>query len=110
MFKLEWVYMPTEGILMEKINIPGNIVAFLGPRITSYLSGLMIRIGQTAKPGSSSNISFAISNQGNQDVEIELGARIIHICFAEVKGDVGLYRGQWRDDRVVTTEGMEKQV
>ncbi len=97
------------GQTIERVNLPENIMAFFGPRITSYTSGLMIRIGQTAKPGSSSHINFAISNQGPCPVTIEMGARIIHVTFAELKGKSNLYRGQWRGDRV-TTKGLEKQV
>ncbi|MBT7903754.1 hypothetical protein HN587_07865 [Candidatus Woesearchaeota archaeon] len=97
------------GQTIEKINLPSNITAFFGPRITTYMNGLIVRIGLTAKPGSSSNINFAISNQGPVPVEIELGSRLIHVSFCKVDGLVNQYKGQWKGNRT-GTPGMEKQI
>ena len=52
---------------------------------------------------------FGIVNLGPSNVEIELGARIVHAMFFEVKGKTTLYRGQWQGGRV-TTRKKEKQV
>ena len=43
------------------------------------------------------------------DGVIELGARIVHILFYEVKAGGTLYRGQWQGGRV-TAAKKEKQV
>ena len=52
---------------------------------------------------------FGIINLGNCDIKIELGARVVHAMFFQVKGKTNLYRGQWQGGRV-TTKKKEKQV
>ena len=42
-------------------------------------------------------------------MEIELGARIVHILFYEINGSANEYRGQWKGGRV-SSDGLEKQV
>ncbi|MBI2036676.1 2'-deoxycytidine 5'-triphosphate deaminase, partial [Candidatus Microgenomates bacterium] len=93
---------------METVNMPENLTASITPRSTTYRSGLFIRTGNVP-PGYRGGLIFGLSNEGAATVVIELGARIVHIQFHEVKGGGNLYRGQWQGGRV-TAKRRERQV
>jgi deoxycytidine triphosphate deaminase len=52
---------------------------------------------------------MGIYNFRNSPFELEMGARVLHMMFFEVKGITSLYRGQWQGGRVATKK-KEKQV
>ena len=93
---------------IESLNLPQNLTANFKPRTTTFRSGLFLRSGNVA-PGYSGPVTFALKNEGPITVELEMGARIVHVQFEEVKGGGSLYRGQWQGGRVTTTK-KEKQV
>ena len=93
---------------VEKLNLPENLLALFTPRSTLYRSGVYILGGQTA-PGYQGELTTGIYNFRDEKFELEMGARVIHIMFFEVKGKSNLYRGQWQGGRV-TTKKKEKQV
>ena len=93
---------------IESVNMPDNLTANITPRSTTYRSGLMLRVGNVP-PGYCGGLTFGLKNAGPITVEIELGARIVHIQFSEVKGGGNMYRGQWQGGRVTATK-KEKQV
>lgn len=93
---------------METVNVPDNLVGILKPRSTLQRMGLFLRTTQIA-PGYCGELTFALKNEGPAMVHIEIGARIAHVLFAEVKGKTALYRGQWQGGRVTALEA-EKQV
>lgn len=93
---------------IESVNTPKNLTINFKPRTTTFRSGLFIRTGNVA-PGYCGKLTFAIKNEGPVTVEIEMGARIVHAQFEEVKGGGSMYRGQWQGGRV-TTGKREKQV
>ena len=93
---------------IESVNMPQNLTAHITPRSTTYRSGLFLRVGNVP-PGYSGGLNFGLKNEGLVTVEIELGARFVHILFDEVKGGGSLYRGQWQGGRV-TTSRKERQV
>ena len=93
---------------VEKLNMPNNLLAIFTPRSTLFRSGLYIFGGQTS-PGYSGGLTTGIYNFGEQEFELELGARVFHIMFFEIKGKTNLYRGQWQGGRV-TTKRKETQV
>lgn len=93
---------------IEEVNMPDNLTASITPRSTTYRSGLFIRTGNVP-PGYCGGLTFALKNEGPVAVTIEMGARIVHIQFHEVKGGGNTYRGQWQGGRVTTTK-KEKQV
>lgn len=102
---------PGESFLvttMEKVNLPIDITANMWLRSTLYRSGIILSGGNVA-PGYSGELSFLFFNAGAAKVKIELGARIVHILFYEVKGKTNTYRGQWQNGRV-TSKKKEKQV
>lgn len=93
---------------IEKLNMPENLLALFTPRSTLYRSGVYILGGQTA-PGYKGELTTGIYNFRDEEFELEMGARVMHIMFFEVKGETNLYRGQWQGGRV-TTKSKEKQV
>jgi deoxycytidine triphosphate deaminase len=93
---------------IEKVNTPDDILILFRPRTTVFRSGMMIFTGN-ASPGYCGELTFGIVNLGSVDVEIELGARVVHAMFYRVEGKTHLYRGQWQGGRV-TTKKKEKQV
>lgn len=93
---------------IESVNMPENLTASITPRSTTYRSGLYLRTGNVP-PGYCGGLTFGLKNEGPITVEIEMGARFVHIQFAEVKGKGNMYRGQWQGGRVTATK-KEKQV
>jgi len=93
---------------IEKLNLPENLLALFTPRSTLYRSGVYIFGGQTA-PGYRGELTTGIYNFRNEKFELEMGARVLHIMFFEVKGKSSLYRGQWQGGRI-TTKKKEKQI
>lgn len=93
---------------IETVNLPFNLTASITPRSTTYRSGLILRVGNVA-PGYKGGLTFGLFNAGSIPVTIELGARIVHIQFHEVKGGGSMYRGQWQGGRVSALK-REKQV
>lgn len=93
---------------IEKVNMPENLTASITPRSTTYRSGLFIRVGNVP-PGYQGELTFGFKNEGPVPVTMEMGARIVHIQFHEVKGGGSMYRGQWQGGRV-TTKRRERQV
>lgn len=93
---------------METVNMPKNLTASITPRSTTYRSGLFIRCGNVP-PGYSGGLIFGLKNEGPVPVTIEMGSRIVHIQFHQVKGGGSMYRGQWQGGRI-TTKKKETQV
>lgn len=97
---------PGESYLVttrEKVNLPQNLTANLWLRSTLYRSGIILSGGNVA-PGYCGELSFLFYNAGQAEMEIELGARIVHIMFFEVSGQTNEYRGQWKGGRVSTSK------
>jgi len=106
-----FIFRPGVYYLMktiEKVNTPEDISILFRPRSTLFRSGMAIFTG-VASPGYRGELTFGITNLGNSNIKIDLGARVAHAMFYEVKGKTNLYRGQWRGGRV-TTKQKEKQV
>lgn len=93
---------------IESVNMPQNLTASITPRSTTYRCGLFIRTGNVP-PGYCGGLIFGLKNEGPITVEIEMGARFVHIQFSEVKGGGNMYRGQWQGGRV-TAKRRERQV
>ncbi len=93
---------------IEKVNTPQDVLILFTPRTTIFRSGMMI-FTATCSPGYCGELTFAITNLGSCEAEVELGARVVHAMFFQVKGKTNLYRGQWQGGRV-TTSKKEKQI
>ncbi|MBU2632576.1 hypothetical protein KKG52_02560 [Patescibacteria group bacterium] len=93
---------------IEKINLPITLSAVILPRTTTFRSGLFLRTGPI-QPGYCGELTCGLKNEGPITVEIEMGARFVHVIFHEIKGSGSAYRGQWQGGRVSATK-KEKQV
>lgn len=93
---------------IEKLNLPENLLALFTPRSTLYRSGVYIFGGQTS-PGYQGELTTGIYNFRDEPFALEIGARVLHIMFFEIKGETNLYRGQWQGGRI-TTNKKEKQI
>ncbi|NTV30543.1 hypothetical protein HGA91_00995 [candidate division WWE3 bacterium] len=93
---------------IEKVNLPINILALFRPRSTLYRSGVTLFTGN-ASPGYSGELSFGLINVGPLPFTLEMGARIVHAMFYEVKGGTNTYRGQWQGGRTHASD-LEVQV
>ena len=93
---------------VESVNMPPDLLAIMTPRSTLFRSGVFIFGGQTP-PGYKGGLSMGLYNFRNENFILEMGARVVHIMFFEVKGESNLYHGQWQGGRV-TTEQREKQI
>lgn len=105
------IIKPKESYLvttLEKVNMPDNLTANMWLRSTMYRTGIIMSGGNIA-PGYSGELSFLFFNPSECTMEIELGARIVHILFYEINGATNNYRGQWKNGRV-TSKGRERQV
>ena len=106
-----FTFKPQEYYLVktiETINLPDDIGGRPCSRGTIFRCGLVHLSNQIA-PGYSGPLITGIYNAGGLDVEIELGARFMHVQFEYIESGGNLYRGQWKGGRV-TTKKMEKQV
>ena len=109
--KKSFIFKPGKYYAMktiEKVNTLANILILFRPRSTLYRSGIAIFTGN-ASPGYCGELTFGIINLGPCEIKIELGARVAHAMFYEVKGKTNLYRGQWKGGRV-NAKKREKQV
>jgi len=93
---------------IEELNMPENLLALFTPRSTLYRSGIYIFGGQTA-PGYKGSLTMGIYNFRDEDFQLEMGSRVLHIMFFEIKGKSNLYHGQWQGGRVAT-KNKEKQI
>lgn len=109
--KTEVQLKPSTYYLMktvEDVNMPDDLLAIMTPRSTLFRSGVFIFGGQVP-PGYKGGLNMGIYNFRQEDFRLEMGARVVHIMFFQVKGESNLYRGQWQGGRI-TTESKEKQV
>lgn len=93
---------------IESVNMPENLLAIMTPRSTLFRSGVHIFGGQVP-PGYAGELNMGIYNFRQEEFRLEMGARVVHIMFFEVKGEGSLYRGQWQGGRT-TTDQRETQV
>ena len=92
----------------EEVNMPENLLAIMTPRSTLFRSGVYIFGGQVP-PGYKGGLNMGMYNFRDQEFKLEMGARVVHIMFFEIKGEGNLYRGQWQGGRV-STDTKETQV
>ncbi|MDP3982346.1 MAG: hypothetical protein Q8P70_02270 [bacterium] len=93
---------------VESVTMPEDLLAMMTPRSTLFRSGVYLFGGQVP-PGYQGGLNMGLYNFRNEEFELEMGARVAHIMFFEVKGKGNLYRGQWQGGRVTTKE-KEQQV
>jgi len=93
---------------IESVNMPDNLLAIMTPRSTLFRSGIYVFGGQVP-PGYAGELNMGIYNFRQEEFRLEMGSRVVHIMFSEVKGKGNMYRGQWQGGRT-TTNQRETQV
>lgn len=92
---------------IEQVNLPADLFAYIRPRTTMIRSGIPL---QTAfiSPNYQGQLTVGLKHQGQMDVEIQMGFRILCIAFFPIDGSAVPYRGVWQGDRV-STNGKEER-
>ncbi|HZX49918.1 MAG TPA: hypothetical protein VFE94_02080 [Candidatus Paceibacterota bacterium] len=93
---------------VESVHMPEDLLAIMTPRSTLFRSGVYVFGGQVP-PGYEGELNMGIYNFRQEEFRVEMGARVVHIMFSEVKGKGNMYRGQWQGGRT-TTKNRETQV
>ncbi len=93
---------------VEEVSMPDDLLAIMTPRSTLFRSGIYIFGGQVP-PGYKGGLNMGMYNFRGESFRLEMGSRVTHIMFFEVKGKGNMYRGQWQGGRV-TTDKKETQV
>jgi deoxycytidine triphosphate deaminase len=93
---------------VESVNMPEDLLAIMTPRSTLFRSGVYVFGGQVP-PGYCGELNMGMYNFRQEEFRLEMGARVVHIMFSEVRGKGNMYRGQWQGGRT-TTENRETQV
>ena len=92
---------------IEQVNLPADLFAYIRPRTTMIRSGIPL---QTAfiSPNYQGRLTVGLKHQGQVDVEIQMGFRVLCIAFFPIEGNAVPYRGVWQGDRV-STNGKEER-
>lgn len=99
----EFVLKPNKYYLfvtMEKVNMPLDLVAFMFNRSSLFRCGASLRTA-VIDPGYRGELTVGIKNEGEHEIVLERGARVLQLVFAEVKGGTKGYNGRYQGGRVV---------
>ncbi|MEA2102406.1 MAG: hypothetical protein U9P80_07505 [Thermodesulfobacteriota bacterium] len=92
---------------IETVNMPHDLFAYIRPRTTLIRSGIPLETAFIS-PNYQGRLTVGMKHQGTQDVEIQMGFRIMCIAFFPIDGKAVPYRGVWQGDRV-STNGKEER-
>ncbi|TSC61824.1 MAG: deoxycytidine deaminase [Parcubacteria group bacterium Gr01-1014_48] len=92
---------------VEIIHTPLDLMPVLYPRTSLFRAGLLLLVTKT-DPGYIGKLTLGLTNLGQFEVRLQLGARICNIVFHKIEGEVIGYRGQHQGGRV--SHGEEVQV
>jgi deoxycytidine triphosphate deaminase len=87
-------------VTMERVNMPDDLVAFMLNRSSLFRCGASLRTA-VIDPGYHGELTVGIKNEGSHEIELERGARVLQLVFAEVKGATRKYDGRYQGGRVV---------
>jgi len=85
---------------MERVNMPGDLVAFMLNRSSLFRCGAALRTA-VIDPGYHGVLTVGIKNEGEHEIELESGARVLQLVFAEVTGGTRGYDGRYQGGKVV---------
>ena len=71
---------------VEKVNLPIDIAGIIFPRTTLFRSGLALFNG-IVNTGYQGELTFGLCNLGKSNIKVDMGARVVHITFHEVRGE-----------------------
>jgi dUTP pyrophosphatase len=92
---------------IEQVNMPANLFAYIRPRTTLIRSGIPLETAFVS-PNYQGKLTVGMKHQGANDVDIQMGFRILCIAFYPIEGEAVPYRGVWQGDRV-STNGEEER-
>ena len=92
---------------VEQVNLPRDLFAYIRPRTTLIRSGIPLETAFIS-PNYQGRLTVGMKHQGANDVEIQMGFRILCVAFFPIEGEAVPYRGVWQGDRV-STNGEEER-
>jgi dUTP pyrophosphatase len=92
---------------IERVNLPAGLFAYIRPRTTMIRSGIPLETAFIS-PNYQGRLTVGMKNQGHNDVDIQMGFRILCIAFMPIEGVAVPYRGVWQGDRVSTDGKIER--
>jgi dUTP pyrophosphatase len=92
---------------IEQVNLPHELFAYIRPRTTMIRSGIPLETAFIS-PNYQGKLTVGMKHQGANDVQIQMGFRILCIAFYPIEGKAVPYRGVWQGDRV-STNGEEER-
>lgn len=92
---------------IEQVNLPQDLFAYIRPRTTLIRSGIPLETAFIS-PNYQGRLTVGMKHQGHNEVEIQMGFRILCIAFCPIDGEAVPYRGVWQGDRV-STNGEEER-
>jgi len=107
---MEFLFEPKNYYLVqtiEKVNLPSYLLGYITPRTTMFRSGLFFQTSFIS-PNYQGRLTVGVENLSNFPILIELGFRILTICFFKIEGEATPYRGIWQGGRV-STEGKKER-
>lgn len=93
--------------MIETVNLPSSLFAYLSERSSMFRSGLYIA-ATFISPNYQGKLTCGMKNVSEHDVELELGFRILVCAFYEISGTAVPYRGVWQGERV-STDGQSER-
>ncbi len=93
--------------MIETVNLPAGLFAYLSERTTMFRSGLYVA-STFISPNYQGKLTCAVKNLSDFDVDLELGFRILVCAFFEISGTAVPYRGVWQGERVSTDGEVER--
>lgn len=87
-------------VTMERVNMPADLVAFMLNRSSLFRCGASLRTA-VIDPGYHGELTVGIKNEGAHDIQLEPGARVLQLVFAEVTGGTRGYNGRYQGGKVV---------
>ncbi|MCK5624855.1 hypothetical protein KAI04_03365 [Candidatus Pacearchaeota archaeon] len=97
---MERLNVPAEKISLETWKASRYLMPVVYPRSTLQRCGIALFRTKT-DPGYSGELTFGLTNLGNQKFTFELGARMFNVVFEPVIGDINrAYSGQHNQGRV----------
>lgn len=92
---------------IEQVNLPAWLFAYIRPRTTMIRSGIPLETAFVS-PNYQGKLTVGMKHQGHNEVDIQMGFRILCIAFMPIDGVAVPYRGVWQGDRVSTDGKIER--
>jgi dCTP deaminase len=89
------------AMVLEKIQMPDNLMATLYPRSSLNRRGLSINLTGIVDAGYVGNLIVPIENKNQQPVRIYPGERFCQLTFHLLEGDVTPKRSRWHNADLV---------